>query len=247
MVLELTMNNEGAEGGNEMTKHPSKKTLWGLTAAAAFAAVVCFAANGMANTPGAGIVGSDHDFSALWNTGNNNHAEICVVCHIPHDADSSVTDAPLWNHAVTTASYTPYSGPSGTLDATVGQPGGVSKLCLSCHDGTVAIDAFDGKPGTEFMDDINPARNLGTDLSDDHPISFTYDTALATADGELFDPATQTVSTASETGTINDVLLINGKVECASCHDVHNKDTADGDFLRITRTGSAICLSCHDK
>ncbi len=228
-----------------MRTDPTRKTLWGLTVAAALAAVVCLAANSSAATPGAGIVGSPHDFSALWNTGNNNHAEICVVCHVPHNADTNVTDAPLWNHEVTTATYTPYT--SQTLDATVGQPGGVSKLCLSCHDGTVAIDAFDGQPGTQFMDDFDPDKNLGTDLTNDHPISFTYDTALANQDGELFDPATTTVSTPLESGTINDVLLINGKVECASCHDVHNKDTADGDLLRITRTGSAICLTCHDK
>ena len=225
----------------------SRKSLWDLTTAAAFAAVVCFAANGLAATPCAGIAGSDHDFSALWNSGNNDHAEICVVCHIPHNADTSVTAAPLWNHEVTTASYTVYS--SATLDATVAQPGGVSKLCLSCHDGTVAIDAFDGKAGTQLMDDINPGKNLGTNLADDHPISFTYDTALATADGELFDPAstTLTLGGSGETGTIDALLLFGGQVECASCHDVHNKDTVDGDFLRISRTGSAICLTCHDK
>ncbi len=34
-------------------------------------------------------------------------------------------------------------------------------------------------------------------------------------------------------------------VECGSCHDPHN-DT-NGTFLRISNTGSAVCLSCHVK
>lgn len=61
--------------------------------------------------------------------------EICVFCHTPHNANPKV---PLWNHAPSAAgNYTPYE--SLTLDAAVGQPDGASKLCLGCHDGTVAV------------------------------------------------------------------------------------------------------------
>ncbi len=182
------------------------------------------------------IVGSAHDFSGKsWNNTN----EICVVCHTPHNADATVADAPLWNHEVTTATYTLYS--SGSLDATLGQPDGSSKLCLSCHDGTVAVDNFGGRTnGNEFVtgDDL-----IGTDLSNDHPVSFVYDAALASADGGLFDPTT---TNSGLGGTINDDLLISSKLQCASCHDVHNGSGLDN-LLRISNVNSGLCLTCHDK
>lgn len=183
----------------------------------------------------AAITGSAHDFSSA---GWNSTGEICIVCHTPHNADQTVTDAPLWNHQVTTATFTVYSG-AGTLDATVGQPDGVSKLCLSCHDGTVALDSFGGTTtGTNY---VTGNSNLGTDLSNDHPISFTYDSALATADGELVTPQ----STSTVDGTLP---LFNGKLECATCHDVHNTASAGNPNLLLKdNTGSALCLSCHSK
>jgi predicted CXXCH cytochrome family protein len=172
------------------------------------------------------IVGSDHDFSGEnWSGG-----EICIVCHTPHNADTTVTDAPLWNHEVTTATYTLYDSP--TLDSTPEQPSGASRLCLSCHDGTVAIDSYGGNTGS---DTISGPALIGTDLSDDHPISITYDSTLATADGELEDPS-----------TISPLVLFNSKLECATCHDVHATNTYD-ELLRISNDASALCLKCHAK
>jgi len=90
---------------------------------------------------------------------------------------------------------------------------------------------------------INEGRNLGTDLSNDHPVSFTYDLDLAETDGGLFDPA----STASSLGgTIEEDMLFAGRMECASCHDVHNKYELPR-LLKIANAGSALCLTCHDK
>ncbi|NOX37617.1 MAG: cytochrome c3 family protein [Calditrichaeota bacterium] len=182
------------------------------------------------------IVGSPHDFSGeTWNpTG-----EICVVCHTPHHADITVTDAPLWNHEVTSATFTPYT--SSTLDATVGQPDGVSKLCLSCHDGTVALDNFGGKTsGTTY---ITGDENLGTDMRDDHPVSFVYDAALASADGELYDPTT---AQSGLGGTIDEDMLVNHKLECSSCHDVHN-GSGVAKLLVKSNANSDLCLTCHAK
>jgi len=185
------------------------------------------------------IVGSDHDFTGeSW----NNTSEICVVCHTPHNADITVTGAPLWNHEVTTSTFTVYN--SATFDATAGQPDGASKLCLSCHDGTVALDNFGGKTnGTTTIGAGD--HNFGTDLTNDHPVSFTYDQALATADGELNDP---TSASSGLGGTITDDLLIGGKMECASCHDVHNTVAVNGTKLLVkTNANSALCLTCHAK
>ncbi|NOX90398.1 MAG: cytochrome c3 family protein [Calditrichaeota bacterium] len=185
---------------------------------------------------GQSIVGSAHDFSGKsWNA----TGEICIVCHTPHNADNTVTGAPLWNHEVTTATFTPYS--SATLDATVGQPDGSSKLCLSCHDGTVAVDNFGGETnGGEF---VTGDYLIGTDLSNDHPVSFTYDAALASADGDLYDPTTESSGMG---GTIADDMLTNGELQCASCHDVHN-GSGVAKLLVKNNSNSALCLTCHSK
>ncbi|MFQ5696997.1 MAG: cytochrome c3 family protein [Myxococcota bacterium] len=182
----------------------------------------------------AAITGTDHDFSTQGFSGG----EICVVCHTPHFSDTTVVDAPLWNHELTTQSFTPYS--SATLDAAVGQPQGISKLCLSCHDGSVAVDAFGGKPGGSFF--VPPQDQVGTDLSNDHPISFVFDASLASTDGSLFDPTTKSSGLG---GTIDQDMLFSGNLECASCHDVH--DSGFPEFLVKSNAGSGLCLTCHDK
>jgi len=195
----------------------------------------------------AGLQGSVHDFSGFAFAGG----QICLPCHTPHNAQSDA--APLWNHELSTATYNLYSSPS--MQATVNQPTGASKLCLSCHDGTVAVDSFGGQSGTVFIDAFNADANLETDLSNDHPISFVYDTALATSDGALFDPATTTVTIGSgsftRTGSIADVMLANNVLQCQSCHSVHNDfvaGTAISDaLLKISIGGSQLCLTCHNK
>lgn len=197
------------------------------------------------------ITGSDHDFSGRSYTGGPN-GQICVVCHTPHGSDTAVTEAPLWNHTLTTATYEVYSNPGGSLDASVGQPDGVSKLCLSCHDGTIAVDNYGSFPSdTEFMLAPKAVAADADSLKNDHPISFTYDTTLSTTDGALHDPATKTITIGSGTQTKNDTLaklmLSNGKVQCNSCHDVHNSFTATTRLLKVTDAGSALCLACHNK
>lgn len=200
------------------------------------------AALAVPSSSGSTIVNSAHDFSALHPGG-----QICIFCHTTHNADLTVPDAPLWNHQVTTKTYQLYNSP--TMDATMAQPGGSSRLCLSCHDGTVAIDAYGGDPGTVALTmggDV--AVGAGPeDLTDDHPVSFVYDDTLANLDGELHAPS----STPSGLGsTIDDDLLIAGRLECASCHDVHNSGAAaavNDHLLMITQVDSQLCLTCHDK
>lgn len=176
------------------------------------------------------IVGTKHDLSQKG-YGTN---QICIFCHTPHHAKTDLPEVPLWNHGTTAATFTVYSSP--TLDATVGQPSGASKACLSCHDGTIALDVFGNRSSTSPT--IGGRFNLGTDLSNDHPISFTYDAALATRDGGLVIPAGTNM-------VVSGIPLYNGKMECSSCHSVH--DNTNGTFLRHTNVGSALCLKCHLK
>ncbi len=184
------------------------------------------------------LIGSKHDFTAqTWNTSG----EICIVCHTPHNANNSVPDSPLWNHslsAVTT--YIMYS--SSSMDAGIGQPDGSSKLCLSCHDGTVGLENFNG------VTSITPhlatgVANVGSNLSNDHPISIKYDVALSNLDRGLWDP---TLTQSGIGGTITESMLSSEKLQCSSCHDVHNSANVPK-LLVKSNNGSALCLTCHNK
>jgi len=182
------------------------------------------------------ITGSAHDFQAQgWSGG-----EICAACHTPHNAVTTVVDSPLWSHDVTTTVFTVYSSATIT-PALMGQPDGVSKLCLSCHDDTVAMDAFVGGAGTAgtlSVEYVGSTAALGTDMNSNHPVSFVSDTAAA-ADSEIY----------AADATINGLLVggAGGTMECASCHDVHNTTVAATPLLRVTNAASALCLTCHDK
>ena len=196
----------------------------------------------------AGLSGSRHDFSGFPFAGG----QICLPCHTPHNGEL-VEGAPLWNHELSVATYNLYSSPS--MDATVNQPTGASKLCLSCHDGTVAVDSFGGQDGSIFIDAFGADANLTTDLSNDHPISFVYDANLAAQDPGLFDPTAKIVTIGSgnfsRTGSISEVMLADNVLQCQGCHSVHNDfvaGTAISDaLLKISVGGSELCLACHNK
>ncbi len=155
--------------------------------------------------------------------------QVCVFCHTPHGAEN-LPGAPLWNRATSGATYTPYTSTSINATDITATPGGSSKLCLSCHDGTLAIGAVNvanglidptiAMSGTGAGGIMAPGegettgftRHLGVDLTNDHPISFTYDTALSTADGELRDPASESYIAERVPGVKPSVPLELGKV-----------------------------------
>jgi predicted CXXCH cytochrome family protein len=164
-------------------------------------------------------------------------SDICIFCHTPHNA---TTDGPLWNHGASVASYTPYS--SSTLFVPVGQPTGSSRLCLSCHDGTVALGLISSRVTPIAMQggvSTIPSGHtgyVGTDLSADHPVSFDYQAAYANSGNALL-PAS----------TLNGSVRLdhNGQMQCTSCHDPHNNQY--GNFLVVDTSGdgSALCNNCH--
>ena len=204
------------------------RSVWSLVAVAAFA---MFSAQSAVAAPGTGILGTKHDFTTR--TG-----QVCAACHAPHNA---LTTTVLWNHMASTATYTLYTSP--TMKAVAGQPGATSKLCLSCHDGTVAIDNFGTV--TTATNKLTGSANIGTDLSRNHPIGITY----AVDPGLKLATAAATIGT-NNVGTVATKLLIGGLVECASCHDVHSSpaNTANSSgLLKIDKAGSALCLACHVK
>ncbi|MHC4213886.1 MAG: cytochrome c3 family protein [Planctomycetota bacterium] len=172
---------------------------------------------------GAAVKGSPHDLSAL---GDGN---ACSFCHTPHG--SSLT-TPGWSHKLSTAVYKIYQ--SSSLEAKVGQPTGDSKMCLSCHDGTVALTHTRKGRGRGIY--ITPGTaNLSTDLSDDHPISFVYSDSLSAKDSQIRSPL-----------MLPDELELDrsNELQCTTCHSAH--DNEFGDFLVMSNLRSSMCISCHD-
>lgn len=183
--------------------------------------------------------------------------EICIFCHTPHDAFKNA-NIPLWNKRLSeVASYGIYT--SLTMNATdvtnvgvgtVVANATVTNLCLSCHDGTVAINSFYNPSNLETVPTMTgttggllPAgnSNLGTDLTNDHPVNFTYDATLVSAD----QASNGGIQGLKDPTTLTGVRLYSNKVQCASCHDPHTSE--QGAFLRVTMAGSALCFSCHSK
>ncbi len=160
--------------------------------------------------------------------------EVCIFCHTPHNASPIL---PLWNRSTPVEAYTIYS--SRTLEAQPGQPTGMSKMCLSCHDGTIALGSVLSRgtpiPLAAGITTLPPgASNVGTDLSDDHPISFRYDGALASRDPKIKHPSMLPPAVRLDS---------NSELQCTSCHNAHNDSL--GKFLVMRNTNSELCLACH--
>lgn len=195
------------------------------------------------STAFAALVGSSHDLATVAENGSN--TEVCVYCHTPHGADTSVTRAPLWNRSTNNATGSVYVGLDlqATMTLTsVNQTD--APLCLSCHDGTID-ETLQNEPNA-FTTDVtgytfsSTAANLGTDMSNDHPVGFDYD-AVATADSEIRDAAT----VEANAGMAGAVSYDGGSTMwCSSCHDVHDDSV---DFLRVANTNSQLCTYCHIK
>lgn len=185
--------------------------------------------------------------SGAITAGAGGEPEICVFCHTPHHSRPS--DGPLWNRNLSVQSYEPYDSPS--LQSAIGQPTGASKLCLSCHDGTIALGSVLNVRGgnsialqnTGPSGEMPPGATLiGTNLTNDHPVSFDFDAGVATADGELATPTN---------GTVGPLPLFprggGSAVQCTTCHDPHSP--SPDNFLRQEPRDQAngLCLTCHTK
>lgn len=166
----------------------------------------------------------------------SSESRICIFCHIAHKKAPATRY--LWNRSDPANPYIPYF--SSTLKADVGQPTGASRMCLSCHDGTIALGAITSAPteiplkgSIRFMPYDSPS-NLGTDLSDDHPISFVYDEMLSLDNRQLREPSDLPPQ----------VKLEDNQLQCTSCHDPHHNPY--GRFLVMDNTASSLCRACHE-
>lgn len=192
---------------------------------------------------GSAITDSAHDFRTKQWTGGH----LCVFCHTPHRAGAAAPQAPSWTPESPAQVYTLYG--SAARHATRHLPGRDSKLCLSCHDGAIGSDRSAAATGASRTPAL---KDLGNTLLNHHPVGLAYNRVLVTPYGSLFDPGVKTVTMGldeqARTGTVASLLLTGGRMECSSCHDVHNTFTASTRaLLRVTAGGREICLACHDK
>jgi len=248
--------------------------------------LLAITAAGWAKSPKTNIFKSAHDLTNYtWSPALTYTPNLCFFCHIVHKTATNGSGATqtisanapgryLWNHTLSsTASYGVYS--SATFNAMLTQAGSalptdlgstnnissytVGNLCLSCHDGTVAIASFYengfGLPA------LNATWNNGhgpstymytgfelTDLSKTHPVNFSYTPALASAAG-LTPPA----NANSVDGNFEVPLYGNAYVmQCSTCHDPHNgtSSTKGGSFpfargIFQTSSGPTFCTYCH--
>jgi predicted CXXCH cytochrome family protein len=183
------------------------------------------------------LVGSLHDLTA---TGSgpvkSAEADTCIFCHAPHNVTPNVT--PLWDHTLSLQTYTTYT--SSTYGSGVQTPGaGSSKLCLSCHDGTVAVGLTVTKGLIATSGAMAAPDILGANLSTSHPVSMA-----PVDDGSLASSLFTTPPTTKDPA----VNLVSGKVECTTCHDPHapRNDPVVPMFLVRSNSNGALCLACHD-
>ena len=224
------------------------------------------------------IIGGPHDLrstvagSGGTKTGVNGPSyALCNYCHVAHKFSSEVTAAGgsakvpgqlLWNHTLSSSTaYSTYTSvtmqnkdiaslqPSGTPDSDVQNP---SILCMSCHDGTVALNSTytgllgNSGNGMPLNMVINPA-----DANKTHPVNFTYDTTLAQATGMRLPSGPYGVDVNSPSSAV--VPLFAGKMQCATCHEPHRGGTSDATGHLLFRNFKAVytdaqgswCLYCH--
>ena len=285
----------------------NRETTHGRKLAIAAAAVLALAAG----SAFAGIASTKHNLTSTGpgpnkvSAGDSN--QICVFCHTPHGADTSAS-VPLWNKKLGSNTYSVYnsgSNKTSSLDGEVISVGSVSLACLSCHDGTQAMDNIINAPGSGGYDATGggasgrgytwsgsgvdsdglmlsgPVPKIGVDLTDDHPIGIPYcggstnyaSGSFGTCNDQDFVSSgwgsktvngqvvywLDTVGTGGTAGVRDKTDIIfytrtfsggdKPSVECGSCHDPHveSKGTDNISFMRVTTSGSAICLACHVK
>lgn len=239
------------EGGEKMKKV--------LLFAALIALIAVPAAMAGQNIPGGGIKNSKHnlgtsgfDSGGVYSDGYaQGTSQICVFCHTPHNSDANKT-RPLWVRATVSVGKL-YS--SITLD---NKPSlaklTVAKLCLSCHDGSVAPGVTGNNLGTSTNATLAGTQMIRTqydigngpvaaagDLSNDHPVGMTYDTAIDNGNANL-----RAIGGIGPQATWFKVVGGENIVDCSSCHELHNS-TPNAKFLRVTRDSSGICRTCHNK
>jgi len=220
---------------------------------------------GLATLVSARIQSTPHDIAP----------EPCAMCHTPHHANNGY---PLWNRVQADYQYNMYESPTFDMSNETGLQdlNGNSKFCLVCHNGVAStlsnypgpcssVDPdydYDMPNGScaQVGDGSGDDWNTDFDLSNDHPLNFTYDPAAdSIIDNNVFPPIDNSLGDrhfiiGEYTGTYYPLFTaaaLPDRFECSTCHAVHDtatypdKGTYQVYFLRTDNTGSAMCMDCH--
>ncbi|MFL6304511.1 MAG: cytochrome c3 family protein [Candidatus Sulfotelmatobacter sp.] len=189
---------------------------------------------------GGGDVLGVHNLSTSGTGPVKGPSETCLYCHAPHSGVGT-PNAALWSQTLSVQTYAAYS--STTLKNAPLQPtlGGSSSLCLSCHDGTVAVGQTQPYGPYTMTGSMNPSDMFGAGLQGSHPFSLK----LPMTDAPDLQPALTTTHTTAD--PTKAVQLINGNVECTSCHSPHVQsiDRMSQNFLVRDSSNGQMCLACH--
>jgi len=163
----------------------------------------------------------------------------CYYCHAPHSGVGGMT--PLWNQKLSTEVYTPYTSSTYSETGASQPPQGTdSVLCLSCHDGSVALGTTQAYGSVPMSGSLKAADINNTQSS--HPLSMR----LPLKDAPYLSPSLVSAGkTADVTGAVK---LIKGNIECTTCHSAHIQaiDTVNQKFLVRDSSSGQMCLACHD-
>jgi predicted CXXCH cytochrome family protein len=205
----------------------------------------------------AAIANSKHDLSVNSTNGGIKAAaggpdQICIFCHTPHGARAQLL---LWNQAPSTNATSGWTAPNNVTTATTtlaADLSAVSKRCLNCHDGSVAIgdlaNAGGGVAGQITLTDPRIPSHItanaldadaganrvgvGGDMTGNHPVSVSY--PGQTGSGYTALPATYNATTAAG--------CTGGAVNCVS-------GSAAGLAMKLfgaVGTLQVECATCHD-
>lgn len=189
------------------------------------------------------VFNSKHNLSASGpgEIKSDSETRVCIFCHSSHNTS---TEGPLWNHETTApGKFITYE--RSTMAGRAEQPNGATKLCLSCHDGTIAVGAVLGQSRPISMQNVGAAgeipsgrrSHIGTDLSATHPVSIPYRQSTALAVSHLrwppFDPENKVGPDAD------------GFVQCTACHDPHDDSRSERYPFWNKSTFDEVCMTCH--
>ena len=228
---------------------------------------------------GTGINGSLHDMTKIVAGTADKMGRVCVFCHTPHNATVASSTAasadrlPLWNRTMPTGSFSPYlwatpnnqNGGALGADFTITDPlAGPSRLCMSCHDGSIAVDEHGrsmAQDGTTLIGAVNQSydglgrSNLGKDLSNTHPVGFDYNQVAATRNARAHNGTGSKGATTYADGT---EIVVSSKGYATAVDSTTNaqsqgaynsvvRDTGGKTIADNLFKGSIMtCATCHE-
>lgn len=216
-----------------------------------------------------GVNGSLHDMNTFSGGNADVMARVCVFCHTPHhaqvkDDQAGSSQYPLWNRKETAKTYTPYTWATPTNATVNGEDFkitdplmGPSRLCMTCHDGSIALDEH-GAPmaqtnGNLFVTKYSNRAELSgsthNDVSDTHPIGFDYTKVKAWRNQRAQNQAYQTTDEQHITEIVDENSGFATGITVKNAQGTYNdvQRNTKRKIVDVLYQGKYMtCASCHE-